>query len=128
MIPNNELQDVFDNNDIWKSSFNDDVLNYFPEETFALFSLSFDPIGYYDILETQDDFDQFASEFKRETGMEMKEVFESIDGSIVFSLFDFKINIFDRLHLSFIFGNFNHLARNINGSYIFHKGRMSYSR
>ena len=69
-------------NDILNNSFNDDMLSYFPEKTFATASVSLNPMAYYDLFEAQygDEFENIG-EFKEETGLDLEDLFESVQGS-----------------------------------------------
>ena len=90
--PNSDIEEMIKENDIWNNSFNDDMLSYFPEKTFATASISINPIAYYDIFESQlgDEFENIEKEFKEETGLDLEDMFESVQGNAIFSLFGFE--------------------------------------
>lgn len=88
--PNSEIQKMMEENDVWKNSFNNQLLNYFPKKSFAIASISLNPMSYYNIIEQEDDFEKIQSEFERETELDLKELFETIKGNAVYSLFGFE--------------------------------------
>jgi hypothetical protein len=88
--PNSEIQKMMEENDVWKNSFNNQLLNYFPKQSFAIASISLNPMSYYNIIEQEDDLEKIQSEFERETELDLKELFETIKGNAVFSLFGFE--------------------------------------
>jgi len=88
--PNSEIQKMMGENDVWKNSFNNQLLNYFPKKSFAIASISLNPMSYYNIIEQEDDFEKIQSEFERETELDLKELFETIKGNAVYSLFGFE--------------------------------------
>ena len=90
--PNTDIQEMIKENDIWNNSFNDDMLSYFPEKTFATASVSLNPMAYYDLFEAQygDEFENIEKEFKEETGLDLEDLFESVQGNAIFSLFGFE--------------------------------------
>ena len=76
--PNSEIQKMMEENDVWKNSFNNQLLNYFPKQSFAIASISLNPVSYYNIIEQDDDFEKIQSEFERETELDLKDFFENI--------------------------------------------------
>ena len=80
--PNSEIQKMMGENDVWKNSFNNQLLNYFPKKSFAIASISLNPMSYYNIIEQEDDFEKIQSEFERETELDLKELFETIKGNV----------------------------------------------
>jgi len=88
--PNSEIQKMMGENDVWKNSFNNQLLNYFPKKSFAIASISLNPMSYYNIIEQEDDFEKIQSEFERETELDLKELFETIKGNAVYSLGGFE--------------------------------------
>lgn len=87
---NEEIQKIIDENNIWDNDFNADLLDLFPEKSYAVASLSLSPMAYYSILENEDSFDKVEKEFKKETELDLKKVFESLNGNMVYSLFGFE--------------------------------------
>ena len=86
-VLNEENQKLMEDNDVWNNDFNDELLNYFPKQNLISSSLSIDPMAYYTILKKEDSFKDINSEFKDEMGLDLKDIFESIKGNAVFSLF-----------------------------------------
>jgi len=88
--PNSDIQKMMQENAVWNNSFNKNLLNYFPEQSFATASISLNPMSYYNILEQEDDFENNQKEFEDETGLNLKDLFESIQGNAIYSLFGFE--------------------------------------
>jgi len=88
--PNNEIQKMMDENNVWDNKFNSKLLSFFPKQNFATASISVNPISYYNILEQEDNFEKIQSEFEKGTGIDLKDLFEEIKGSVVYSLFGFE--------------------------------------
>lgn len=88
--PNSDIQKIMEENDMWSNSFNKTLLSYFPEQSFATASFSINTMAYYNILEQEDDFENIQKEFEDETGIDLKELFETIKGNAVYSLFGFE--------------------------------------
>jgi len=86
---NSEIQKMMEENDVWKNSFNNQLLNYLPKQSFATASISLNPMSYYNIIEQEDDFEKIQSEFEREMKLDLKDLFETIKGNAVYSLFGF---------------------------------------
>lgn len=80
---NRDVQKLLEENDIWDNSFNENLLSYFPEESFATVSFSLNPTACYDI---------FAKEYEYSTGngLYIKDWFQSINGNAVFSILGFE--------------------------------------
>jgi len=64
---NSEIQKMMEENDVWKNSFNNQLLNYLPKQSFATASISLNPMSYYNIIEQEDDFEKIQSEFESQT-------------------------------------------------------------
>jgi len=88
--PNREIQKMMKENDVWNNSFDNHLLNYFPKNNYATASISLNPMSYYNIIEEANDFEKIQSEFERETELDLKDLFETIKGSAVYSLFGFE--------------------------------------
>jgi len=88
--PNSEIQKMMDENNVWDNKFNSKLLRFFPKQNFATASISINPISYYNILEQEDNFEKIQSEFEKETEINLKDLFEEIKGSAVYSLFGFE--------------------------------------
>ena len=80
---NRDVQKLLEENDIWDNSFNENLLSYFPEESFATVSFSLNPTACYDI---------FSKEYEYSTGngLYLKDWFQSINGNAVFSILGFE--------------------------------------
>lgn len=87
---NSEIQKMMEENDVWNNSFNNQILKYFPKKHYATASISLNPMSYYNIIEQEDDFEKIQSEFERETELDLKDLFETIKGNAVYSLFGFE--------------------------------------
>lgn len=88
--PNSDIQKMMQENEVWNNSFNKNLLNYFPKKSYATASFSINPMAYYNILEQEDDFENIQKEFEGETGLDLKDLFESIQGNAIYSLFGFE--------------------------------------
>lgn len=88
--PNNEIQKMMEENDVWSNSFNNQLLNYFPKQSLATSSISINPMSFYNIIEEGDDFEKIESEFEKDTELDLKELFETIKGNAIYSLFGFE--------------------------------------
>lgn len=86
---NDEIQELMDENDLWNSTFNSQLLKLFPDKNYATASISMNPMAYYKIIEEENDFQEIETSFERETDFELKEMFESIKGNAVLSLIGF---------------------------------------
>lgn len=86
---NNEIQELMEENDLWNSTFNSQLLKLFPDKNYATASVSLNPMAYYKIMEEENDFQEIETSFERETDFELKEMFESIEGNAVLSLIGF---------------------------------------
>jgi hypothetical protein len=80
-----------DENDIFNSDFNGDLLNYFPEENYGVISMSVNPESIYNIAKNQrkEDIEKFGEEYEKNVGISLDEQVESIGGSFILSVFDF---------------------------------------
>ena len=85
---NEEIEKLVKENHIWENEFNEALLKLFPAENYALGSVSVNPMAYYSILMENDDFEQTSKQFKKNLDLDMKEVFQSINGNVIISLFD----------------------------------------
>ena len=90
VIPNSEIQKKWGEYDVLNNSFNIQLLNYFPKKSLATTSISLNSIAYYNMLEQEGEFKNIQSEFENETGLDLKDLFETIKGNAVYSLFDFE--------------------------------------
>ena len=78
--PNDELEEMLEENDIYDNSLNDNLLKYFPEESYASASFSVNTSNYYKLLEKQMEIEKIEDEFKKGTGYEMEEFMNQIGG------------------------------------------------
>lgn len=88
--PNSELQQLMDENNMQSGKINASLLKVFPEESYAAASTSFNPKAYLNVLKDRDEYDDIESEFEKVTELELKDVIESINGGVVYSLFGFE--------------------------------------
>lgn len=88
--PNEEIKKLMDEYDITNKSFNKELLNYFPEQSYAAMSMSMDPMAYSNLMKENKDYGQLKETFLSLTGIEPNDVFESFKGSALFSLFGFE--------------------------------------
>jgi len=88
--PNSEIQKMMEENNVWNNSFNNQILNYFPKKHYTTASISLNPMSYYNIIEQEEDFKKAQLEFERETEFDLKDLFETINGNAVYSLFGFE--------------------------------------
>lgn len=88
--PNSEIKKMLDENNVWDNKFNPQLLNYFPKQNYATASISLNPISYYNILEQEDGFEKFQSEFEEKTELDLKDLFKTIKGNAVYSLFGYE--------------------------------------
>ncbi len=86
--PNEEVRKIMKDYNIWDNSFNSKLLNYFPKKSYFATSFSVDLMEFYNILKESDDFEKHQLDFEKETGFEVKELFETFKGSGVFSFWD----------------------------------------
>jgi hypothetical protein len=89
-LPNSEIQKMMDENNVWDNKFNSKLLSLFPKQNFATASISVNPISYYNILEQIDNFKEIQYVFKKETEIDLKDLFEEIKGNAIYSLFGFE--------------------------------------
>lgn len=87
---NEEIQKTIDDNNIWGSGADAKLLKFFPKESYASASIGINPNSYYNIFEKEDNFENIEEEFERETGLNLKDAFESVNGNAIFSLFGFE--------------------------------------
>ena len=87
--PNSEIQKIMEGNDVWDNSFNNQLLKFFPKKSYATASISLNPMSYYNIIEQKDGFEKIQSEFEKEMEFNLKDLFKSVKGNTVFSLFGF---------------------------------------
>ncbi len=90
ITPNSEIQELMNENDVWDNSFNGQLLNYFPKTSYATAGISIDPMSYYNIIKQDDNFSQMQSELETEWELDLKDLFESINGNAVYSIFGFE--------------------------------------
>ena len=111
--PNSEIKKMINKNDMWKNSFNNQLLNYLPKQSFAIASISLNPMSYYSIIEQEyQDYslEKIKAEFERETELDLKELLETINGNAVYSLFGFEN--FEYTYLDWGYG-FNEYEANL---------------
>jgi hypothetical protein len=79
-----------DENDVWNNEFNSELLDFLPEKSYVVASLSLNPMEYFNIFEQENSFEKIQSEFEKETELDLKELFEGIKGNVAYSLFGFE--------------------------------------
>ena len=90
LTPNKEIQKIMDENNFWTNTFNPQLFNFFPDESYATASVSLNPMAYYKAMEKENDFEEMESSFKKETDLELEDVFKSFKGNALFSVFGFE--------------------------------------
>ena len=90
ITPNEDVEKMMEENNIWDTKFNTETLNYLPNDSYANVSLSLDPLAYYNILSEEDDFIKTEKKFNKEMDFSLKEVISSFKGNAVFSLSGFE--------------------------------------
>lgn len=88
--PNEEMSKMMEEYDASKVSFNNDLFNYFPKQSYAAMSLSTNPMAYYNIMKQEEGFESVQEMFKNSTDQNLKDVLESVKGNIIVSLFGFE--------------------------------------
>ncbi|MFY0629424.1 MAG: DUF4836 family protein [Flavobacteriaceae bacterium] len=90
LSPNSNMVKEMEKYNIYGDGFNSDLLKYFPKESFITVSGSLNPKGYFKLMSDQPQLSMVEDMFKKEMQMDMKEIVESIKGSMLFSMYDFK--------------------------------------
>lgn len=65
---------------------NDELSKYIPQESFTAAACGINPMSIYEIISESREIDGIEDEFRRETNMDLKDMFESIGGSAMFSI------------------------------------------
>ena len=86
---NEDIQKLLDKHNLWDNNFNPKLLSLFPEESYALASFSVNSEAYFGMLKENEAFDDILDEVEQEVDFDLEDVFESIGGSVVYSLFGF---------------------------------------
>lgn len=87
---NSEIQNLMNKNNIWDNKFNSELLNIFPNEKYLTTSMSVSPNSLYNIFKEEDTFKKAQLVFERETEFDLKELFETLKGNALYSLFGFE--------------------------------------
>jgi hypothetical protein len=90
LTPNKEVEKLLQQNKIWDKEFNSALLNYFPKQHFAVAGASLNPEAYYNFIKDEEAFIKIEEEIKDETGIDLQDLIESLNGSAVFSFSDVK--------------------------------------
>jgi len=90
LTPNKEVKKLLQQNKIWDTDFNTALLNYFPKQYFAVAGASLNPEAYYNFIKDEEAFIKIEEEIKDETGIDIQDLIESLNGSAVFSFSDVK--------------------------------------
>ena len=88
---NKDLQKLMDKYDLFDNSSNSSLPKYFPNESFAAASISLNSDAFRVMLKDMDGFEQFQGAFEFETGLEVDDLFEMIQGNAMISLIGFEI-------------------------------------
>lgn len=86
---NEDIQEFMQENEFWNQKFNTELLRFLPQDYVGLMSIAINPRAIYELLSDQSEFDEMDEDFEREFGYNMKEFFETIEGSALFSVFDY---------------------------------------
>jgi len=87
---NKDLQKLMDKYDLFDNSSNSSLPKYFPNESFAAASISLNSDAFRVMLKDMDGFEQFQGAFEFETGLEVDDLFEMIQGNAMISLIGFE--------------------------------------
>ncbi|MEP5935583.1 MAG: DUF4836 family protein, partial [Winogradskyella arenosi] len=90
LVPNDDMRKMVEEDPFLNTNFNSDLLSFLPVNSLANASISMNPMAYYNMLKSEDDFDKMESKFENEMGFTLKEFIESFKGSAVFNLIDIK--------------------------------------
>lgn len=90
VTPNNEIEKMMEENNIWTTSFNTQTLSYLPQKSYANASISLDPVAYYNLLKEEEDFTEIEKKFNKQMDFSLKEIVSSFKGNAVFSLGGFR--------------------------------------
>ncbi len=86
MFPNKEVKEMMKKDNVWDHDFDNALLKYLPKQSFANLAMSFNPSENYEIMQEQGEIESIEKEFEKEMGFELKDLVESLEGSMVFSL------------------------------------------
>ena len=86
MFPNKEVKELMVKDNVWDHDFDNDLLKYLPEQSFANLAIAFNPSENYKIMKEQGEIESVEKEFEKEMGFELEDLVESLEGSMVFSL------------------------------------------
>lgn len=92
LSPNSNMVKEMKKYNIYGDGFNSDLLKYLPKESYIAMSGSLNPKGYLKMMGDQPQFSMIEGLFKSQMGMDLNKVVESIKGSMLFSIYDFKTN------------------------------------
>ena len=85
--PNAELQKQMDEYNILNNDFDKDLLKLFPSNSYMAISASLNPEGYYKLLSKQESFDVMLKELQKLYPLDIKEMFESVSGNMVYTMY-----------------------------------------
>ncbi len=92
--PNEEVKKLMEKNNVMDNDFNEELLKYFPEKQYFLATTAINPMGIYDNLMENKDFEKeiknIDKELAKEMNMSLEELFEAVKGSAIISLFGFE--------------------------------------
>ena len=87
--PNEELKRRMNEYSGKTISFNENLLQYLPKTSYAAINVTLDTKAFYETFQKESAFDDIKTAFEEELDMDIKEFFDSFNGSVLFSLFDF---------------------------------------
>ena len=88
--PNTEIQNLIDENNILDNKFSTDLLTLFPNEKYLTTSISVNPKSFFNILEDEQGFEISQLAFEKVTELDLKDLFETLKGNALYSLFGFE--------------------------------------
>jgi len=83
---NKEIREMIDENNIWDNRFNTNLLSYFPDQHYAVASLSINTEAYYNLIQENINLRYAEKEFREETGVDLNNLVESISGNAIVSI------------------------------------------
>ncbi|WP_196893506.1 DUF4836 family protein [Aureivirga marina] len=87
---NKELEQKINELKFTDNKMNADLLKFLPENEYFLASTSINPMAIYNFLSSGGKMQEINKTFKKELGFEIQNIFEELNGNIVFGISDFK--------------------------------------
>lgn len=88
--PNSNMVKEMNKYNIYGDGFNAELLNYFPKESYVTVSGSVNPEGYYQMMASQDQFEEAMKMINSEIDIDLPSIMKSFDGSMLFSVHGFE--------------------------------------